>query len=69
MVPYTFFKNTASHEAAIRFDSSSQLFIHESTNASFVNHASFYGGAIYSNKDGKFSTINPLCAIQVVSQK
>ena len=65
-----FFKtNKASHGAAIRLDLSSYLFIHESTNASFVNnHASFYGGAIYSHIDKNLPTINPLCAIQVVSQ-
>ena len=64
-----FHDNKASHGAAIRLDSLSLLFIHESTNASFVNnHASFYGGAIYSHMDRNLPTINPLCAIQVVSQ-
>ena len=63
-----FKNNKASHGAAIRLDSSSYLFIHESTNASFVNnHASFYGGAIYSLLDRNLVTTNPLCAIQVVS--
>ena len=61
--------NNASHGAGIRLDSSSHLFIHEPTNASFINnHASFYGGAIYSHMDRNQPTINPLCAIQVVSQ-
>ena len=64
----TFKNNKASHGAAIRLDSSSYLFIHESTNTFFVNnHASFYGGAIYSHMDRNPPTINPLCAIQVVS--
>ena len=64
-----FHNNKASYGAAIRLDSSSHLFIHESTNASFVNnYASFYGGAIYSHMDRNLPTINPLCAIQVVSQ-
>ena len=64
-----FNNNKASHGAAIRLDSSSHLFIHELTNASFINnHASFYGGAIYSHMDRNLPTINPLCAIQVVSQ-
>ena len=64
-----FFKNKASHGAGIRLDSLSHLFIHESTKASFINnHASFYGGAIYSHMDRNLPTINPLCAIQVVSQ-
>ena len=45
-----FNNNKASHGAAIRLDLSSHLFIHESTTASFINnHASFYGGAIYSH--------------------
>ena len=52
-----FNNNKASHGAAIRLDSLSHLFIHESTNASFINnHASFYGGAIYSDKNTKFSS-------------
>ena len=64
----TFKNNKASHGAAIRLDLSSYLFIHESTKAFFVNnHASFYGGAIYSHMDRNPPTINPLCAIQVVS--
>ena len=63
-----FLKNKASHGAAIRLDSSSHLFIHESTTASFVNnHASFYGGAIYSHVDRNLPITNLLCAIQVVS--
>ena len=63
-----FNNNKASHGAAIRLDSSSHLFIHESTNASFINnHAYFYGGAIYSDKETKFPKTNPLCCIQVVS--
>ena len=63
-----FYNNKASHGAAIRLDSS-HLFIYESTNASFINnYASFYGGAIYSHVDRNLPTINPLCAIQVVSQ-
>ena len=64
-----FHDNNASHGAAIRLDSSSHLYIHESTNASFVNnHASFYGGAIYSHMDRNLPFTNPLCAIQIVSQ-
>ena len=64
-----FLNNKASHGAAIRLDSLSHLFIHESTNASFVNnHASFYGGAIYSHMNRNLPTTNLLCAIQVVSQ-
>ena len=63
-----FLNNKASHGAAIRLDSLSHLFVHESTNASFVNnHVSFYGGAIYSHMDRNLSTINPLCAIQIGS--
>ena len=63
-----FHDNNASHGAAIRLDSSSHLFIHESTNASFINnHASFYGGAIYSHMDRNLPIINPLCTIQIVS--
>ena len=65
----TFKDNKASHGAAIRLDSSSYLFIHESTKASFIkNHASFYGGAIYSHIERNLPTAIPLCAIQVVSQ-
>ena len=64
-----FHDNNASHGAAIRLDSSSHLFIHESTNVSFVNnHASFYGGAIYSRMDRNLHFTNPPCAIQIVSQ-
>ena len=64
-----FCNNKASHGAAIRFDSSSHLFIHESTNAYFINNsATFYGGAIYSHMDRNLPNINPLCAIQLVSQ-
>ena len=64
-----FNNNKASHGAAIRLDSSSHLFIHESTNASFDNnHASFYGGAIYSHMDRNLPITNPICAIQVLSQ-
>ena len=64
-----FHDNNASHGAAIRLDSLSHLFIHESTNASFVNnHASFYAGAIYSNMDRNLPFTNPLCPIQIVSQ-
>ena len=63
-----FLNNKASHGAAIRLDSLSHLFIHESTTASFVNnHASYYGGAIYSHVDRNIPMTNPLCAIQVVS--
>ena len=63
-----FNNNKASHRAAIRLDSSSHLFIHELTNASFINnHAYFYGGTIYSDKEIKFPKTNPLCCIQVVS--
>ena len=64
-----FNNNKASHGAAIRLDLSSYLFIHESTTASFINnHASFYGGAIYSHIERSLPTTKPLCAIQVVSQ-
>ena len=64
-----FHDNNASHGAAIRLDLSSHLFIHESTFTSFVNnHASFYGGAIYSHMNRNFSFTIPLCAIQIVSQ-
>ena len=64
-----FNNNKASHGAAIRLDLLSHLIIHELTNASFINnHAFFYGGAIYSHMDRNLPTINPLCAIQVVSQ-
>ena len=42
-----FYNNKASHGAGIQLDSLSHLFIHESTNASFINNsATFYGGAI-----------------------
>ena len=65
----SFFDNKASHGAAIRLDSLSHLYIHESTKASFVNnYASFYGGAIYSHMDRNLPITNPLCAIQIVSQ-
>ena len=64
-----FNNNRACHGAAIRLDSLSHLYIHELTNASFINnHASFYGGALYSHMDRNLPTTNPLCAIQVVSQ-
>ena len=64
-----FYNNKASHGAAIRLDSLSHLFIHEFTNATFINNgAFFYGGAIYSHMDRNTPNINPLCAIQVVSQ-
>ena len=64
-----FYNNKASYGAAIRLDSSSHLFIHESTTATFLNnYASFYGGAIYSHMDRNLPTIKPLCAIQVASQ-
>ena len=43
-----FYNNKATYRAAIRFDLLSHLFIHESTNASFINNsATFYGGGIY----------------------
>ena len=65
----TFYNNKASHGAAIRLDSLSRLFIHELTNATFINNnAFFYGGAIYSHMDRNIPNANPLCAIQVVSQ-
>ena len=64
-----FYNNKASHGAAIRLDSLSHLFIHESTNASFINNsATFYGGAIYSHIDRNLPNRNPLCAIQVISK-
>ena len=65
----TFYNNKASHGAAIRLDSLSRLFIHELTNATFINNrAFFYGGAIYSHMDRNIPNTNPLCAIQVVCQ-
>ena len=65
----TFYNNKASHGAAIRFDSLSHLYIHELTNATFINNSAFfYGGAIYSHMDRNIPNTNPLCAIQVVSQ-
>ena len=64
-----FYNNKASHGAAIRLDSLSHLFIHQSTNAFFINNSvTFYGGAIYSHMDRNLPNRNPLCAIQVVSQ-
>ena len=65
----TFYNNKASHGAAIRLDSLSRLFIHELTNATFINNSAFfYGGAIYSYMDRNIPNANPLCAIQAVSQ-
>ena len=65
----TFYNNKASHGAAISLDSLSRLFIHELTNATFINNSAFfYGGAIYSHMDRNIPNINPVCAIQVVSQ-
>ena len=65
----TFYNNKASHGAAIRLDSLSHLYIHELTNATFINNSAFfYGGAIYSHMDRNTPNTNPLCAIQVVSQ-
>ena len=65
----TFYNNKASHGAAIRLDSFSHLFIHELTDANFINNSAFfYGGAIYSHMDRNTPNTNPLCAIQVVSQ-
>ena len=64
-----FYNNKASHKAAIRLDSLSHLYIHESTNASFINNsATFYGGAIYSHMNRNLPSRNPLRAIQVVSK-
>ena len=64
-----FYNNKASHGAAIRLDSLSHLFIHQSLNASFINNsATFYGGAIYSHMDRNIPNRNPLCAIQMVSK-
>ena len=64
-----FYNNKASHGAAIRLDSLSYLFIHESTNATFINNSAFYfGGAIYSQINKNLPTTNPLCTIQVVGQ-
>ena len=43
-----FYNNKATYGAGIRFDLLSNLFIHESTNASFINNSTtFYGGGIY----------------------
>ena len=65
----SFYNNKASHGAAIRLDSLSHLYIHELTNATFINNSAFfYGGAIYSHMDRNIPNTNPLCAIQVVSQ-
>ena len=64
-----FYNNKASHGAAIQLDSLSHLFIHQSTNAFFINNsATFYGGAIYSHMDRNLPNRNPLCAIQIVSK-
>ena len=64
-----FNNNKASHGAAIQLDSSSHLFIHNSTYVTFTNNsASFYGGAIYSYKARNLPMTNPLCAIQVGGQ-
>ena len=64
-----FINNKASHGAAIQLDSSSYLFIHNSTYVTFTNNsASFYGGAIYSYKARNLPMTNPLCAIQVMGQ-
>ena len=64
-----FYNNKASHGAAIRLDSLSYLFIHESTNATFINNSAFfYGGAIYSKMSRNHPMTNPLCTIQVVSK-
>ena len=64
-----FYNNKASHGAAIRLDSLSHLYIHESTNAFFINNsATFYGGTIYSHMNRNLPNRNPLCAIQVVSK-
>ena len=64
-----FYNNKASHGAAIRLDSLSHVYIHESTNASFINNsATFYGGAIYSHMNRNLPNRNTLCTIQVVSK-
>ena len=64
-----FHNNKASHGAAIRLDSLSYLFIHESTNATFINNSAFFfGGAIYSKMSRNLPMTNPLCTIQVVSK-
>ena len=64
-----FYNNKGSHGAAIQLDSLSHLFIHESTNASFIkNSATFYGGAIYSQMNRNLPNRSSLCAIQVVTQ-
>ena len=64
-----FYNNKASHGAAIRLDSLSYLFIHESTNATFINNSAFFfGGAIYSQMNRNLPMTNPLCTIQIVSQ-
>ena len=64
-----FYNNKASHGAAIRLDSLSHLFIHDSTNATFINNSAFFfGGAIYSQMNRNLPITNPLCTIQVVSQ-
>ena len=50
-------------------DSLSDIFIHESTNATFINKcAFFFGGKIYSQMNIILLMANPLCTIQVVSQ-
>ena len=64
-----FYNNKASHGAAIGLDSLSHLFIHESTNATFINNSAFFfGGAIYSHMSRNLPMTNPLCTIQVVSK-
>ena len=64
-----FYNNKASHGAAIRLDSLSHLFIHKSTNATFINNSAFFfGGAIYSQISRNLPMINPLCTIQVASK-
>ena len=64
-----FYNNKASHGAAIRLDSLSYLFIHDSNNATFINNSAFFfGGAIYSQMNRNLPVTNPLCTIQIVSQ-
>ena len=65
-----FENNHATSGGAIKLGQDSQLFLLEQTNATFnSNTAISYGGAIYSYADRSLPLINPLCAIQIVSNK
>ena len=65
-----FENNHGTSGGAIKLGQDSQLFLLEQTNAIFnSNTAISYGGAIYSYADRSLLLINPLCAIQIVSNK